>query len=198
MSCNLSGGVALIVRFTTKGMCAKNKNIYAWREQAIIREIVTHDLSCCLLPRCEALCTCRSGFPIATHVMSLSGSCVKIFSVKALWKNLVVLVNDKKNSLKTATASRTQAWCLLSQSDILVFIFSGCRNGLADVVLFRDFTETLKLCVNSDIVGTFRFPEFWKIWHCSYACRGFCCLNDSSFAMKITKTLRPNRHHWIL
>jgi len=25
-----------------------------------------HDLYCCLLPRCEALRTCRSGFPIAT------------------------------------------------------------------------------------------------------------------------------------
>jgi len=36
--CNLSGGVGLIVWFTTNGMCAKNKNIYAWREQAIIRD----------------------------------------------------------------------------------------------------------------------------------------------------------------
>ena len=33
--CNLSGGVALIVWFTTNGMCAKNKNICTWREQAI-------------------------------------------------------------------------------------------------------------------------------------------------------------------
>ena len=32
--CNLSGGVALIVWFTTNGMCAKNKNIDAWREEA--------------------------------------------------------------------------------------------------------------------------------------------------------------------
>ena len=46
--CNLSGGVALIVWFTTNGMCAKNKNIYAWREQAIIIEIATHDLYCCV------------------------------------------------------------------------------------------------------------------------------------------------------
>jgi len=44
---------------------AKNKIIYAWREQAIVREIATHDLYCCLLLRCEALRTCRSGFPIA-------------------------------------------------------------------------------------------------------------------------------------
>ena len=60
--CNLPGGV---VWFTTNGMCSKNKNTYAWREQAIIREIATHDLYCCLL-QCETLRTCRSGFPIAT------------------------------------------------------------------------------------------------------------------------------------
>jgi len=35
-------------------MCAKNN-----------REIAVHDLYCCLLPQCKALCTCRSGFPIA-------------------------------------------------------------------------------------------------------------------------------------
>ena len=92
--CNLSGGVALIVWFTTNGMRAKNKNICMWREQAIIewsrwsdlgewplimlvnswlclvtvttRVISSGDLYCCLLPRCEALRTCRSGFPIAT------------------------------------------------------------------------------------------------------------------------------------
>ena len=28
-----------------------------------------HDLYCCLLPRCEALRTCRSGFPIATTLI---------------------------------------------------------------------------------------------------------------------------------
>ena len=87
--CNLSGGVALDAWFTTNGMCAKNNNIYAWREQAIIewlrrgisvdtkwwtieqngqrtlRGIAPHDLYCCLLPQCEALRTCRSDFPIA-------------------------------------------------------------------------------------------------------------------------------------
>ena len=44
----------------------EEQKIYAWREQAIIREIVAHDLYCCLLPWCEALRICRSGFPIAT------------------------------------------------------------------------------------------------------------------------------------
>jgi len=37
-----------------------------WREQAII-VIAAHDLYCCLLPQCQALRTCRSGFPIATQ-----------------------------------------------------------------------------------------------------------------------------------
>ena len=60
--CNITGGVALIVWFTTNGMCAKNKNIYARCEQAIIREIATHDLYCCLLSRCKALRICFSGF----------------------------------------------------------------------------------------------------------------------------------------
>jgi len=32
--CNLSGSVALIVWFTTNGMCAKNKNICMWCKQA--------------------------------------------------------------------------------------------------------------------------------------------------------------------
>ena len=47
-------------------MCTKNKDIYVWHKQAIVREIATHGLYCCLLPRCEALSICRSGFPIAT------------------------------------------------------------------------------------------------------------------------------------
>jgi len=47
--CNLSGGVALIVWFTTNGMCAKNKNICMWREQAIIewsRRVISI-VACC-------------------------------------------------------------------------------------------------------------------------------------------------------
>jgi len=47
--CNLSGGVALIVWFTTNGMCAKNKNICKWREQAIIEQSrrVSSIVACC-------------------------------------------------------------------------------------------------------------------------------------------------------
>jgi len=56
--CNFSGGVTLNVRFTTNDMCAKK---YTWREQAMI-EWSGRVNSCCLLPQCEALRTCRSGF----------------------------------------------------------------------------------------------------------------------------------------
>jgi len=36
------------------------------------RVISSGDLYCCLLPRCEALRTCRSGFPIATLKIRIS------------------------------------------------------------------------------------------------------------------------------
>ena len=85
--CNLSGGVALIVWFTTNGLCAKNKNICMWREQAII-VISSGDLYCCLLPRCEALRTCRSGFPIAT-VYLWKGIFFQVFHCKNVRRILV-------------------------------------------------------------------------------------------------------------
>ena len=37
------------------------------------RVISSGDLYCCLLPQCEALRTCRSGFPIATLHVSDEG-----------------------------------------------------------------------------------------------------------------------------
>jgi len=40
------------------------------------RVILLGDLYCCLLPQCEALRTCRSGFPIATTVtLNLNPKC---------------------------------------------------------------------------------------------------------------------------
>jgi len=35
------------------------------------RVIMARDLYCCLLPQCEALCICRSGFLIATNGLSV-------------------------------------------------------------------------------------------------------------------------------
>ena len=48
-SWNLSVDVALIVWFTTNGMCSKNNNIYTWREQAIIEwsRRVNSIVACC-------------------------------------------------------------------------------------------------------------------------------------------------------
>jgi len=44
--CNLSGGVALNVWFTTNGMCAKNNNIHMCREQVMI-VFEARELYCC-------------------------------------------------------------------------------------------------------------------------------------------------------
>jgi len=67
--CKLSVGIALKVRFTTKGMYAKtNTQIYVTRTSNN-RVISSGYLYCCLLPQCEALHICCSSFPIATQEM---------------------------------------------------------------------------------------------------------------------------------
>jgi len=69
--CNLSFGVALNVRFTTNGMCANNNTHIYGARTSNNRVVATRGLYCCLLPQCEALRTCRSGFPTATIFTSL-------------------------------------------------------------------------------------------------------------------------------
>ena len=90
--CNLSGGVALIMWFTTNGMCVKNKTIIYVARASNSKRDCKHDLYCCLLPQCEALCTCRSGFPIATvlppNFMLLSISLSSSTNAKAISENL--------------------------------------------------------------------------------------------------------------
>ena len=63
--CNLSGGIAMIVWFTTNGMCMKNNTIIYVARASNSKRDCKHDLYCCLLPRCKALRTCCSGFPYA-------------------------------------------------------------------------------------------------------------------------------------
>ena len=56
--------LALRVQFTANGMCGKNNtHIYVARTS---NNRVISSGDCCLVPQCEALRTCRSGFPIAT------------------------------------------------------------------------------------------------------------------------------------
>ena len=84
--CNLSGGVALIVWFTTNWMCAKNNTILYVARASNSKRDCEHDLYCCLMPRCEALRTCRSGFPIATVV--------RIESIVGIWSFRQVVVKN--------------------------------------------------------------------------------------------------------
>ena len=48
--CNLSGGVALIMWFTTRGMCVRNKTIIYEARGSNSKRDCEHDLYCCLLP----------------------------------------------------------------------------------------------------------------------------------------------------
>jgi len=76
---NLSGGVALEVLFTTNGMrVKKNTHTYVARKSNN-RVISSGEVYRCLLPQCEALRTCRSGFPIATHVLQTFVTCKHVF-----------------------------------------------------------------------------------------------------------------------
>ena len=64
--CNLSGGLALIVWFTTNGMCAKKNTIWKWCEQSIIEWSwqVNSIVACCHSAKLCALAV--RAFPIAT------------------------------------------------------------------------------------------------------------------------------------
>jgi len=64
--CNLSVGVALNAQWLPTG-CARRTTPRYVAQTSNKRVIAAHDLYCCLLPQCEALRTCRSGFPIAKY-----------------------------------------------------------------------------------------------------------------------------------
>ena len=94
--CKLSVRVALNVRFTTNGICAKNHtHIYVARTSNN-RMIMACDLSCCLLPQCEALRTCLSGFPVAT---GLSPPKHPVATGLYAMHNLVGVVNQSRDLL---------------------------------------------------------------------------------------------------
>jgi len=57
----------LNVRFTTNGVCAKEKHHIIFLRTSNNRVIAARKIYLCLVPQCEALCTaCHSSFPIAT------------------------------------------------------------------------------------------------------------------------------------
>ena len=53
-----------------RDVCEEKNHIYVARNSNN-RMISSGDLYCCLLPQCEALRTCRSGFPIATLLKTI-------------------------------------------------------------------------------------------------------------------------------
>jgi len=70
------------------GMCVKNNTIICVARASNSKRDCEHDLYCCLLPRCEALRTSRSGFPIATQAKS---RCKSIVCVSTFWQLRVEL-----------------------------------------------------------------------------------------------------------
>jgi len=72
--CNHSVGVVLkCAVHHERNVCKEQHHIYVARTSNN-RVIAACELSCCLLPQCEALRTCRSGFPIATVSTDAAGN----------------------------------------------------------------------------------------------------------------------------
>jgi len=86
-------------------MCDSPRTGCVWRTTRYIyvartsnnRVIMACETDCCLLPQCEALCTCRSGFPIATHVAVAScwWSLAELFF--SVYKQAIRLINRSVN-----------------------------------------------------------------------------------------------------
>jgi len=64
--CNHSAGIGLECAVQHKGNVHEEKHYIFVARTSNNRVISSGDLYCCLLPQCDALCTCHSGFPIAT------------------------------------------------------------------------------------------------------------------------------------
>ena len=84
-------------------MCVKNKTIIYEARASNSKRDCEHDLYCCLLPRCEALRTCRSGFPIATpprfKVPAQSDPVKRWNFRKADWKRFCFLKGESVKKL---------------------------------------------------------------------------------------------------
>ena len=83
---------------TTNGMCVKNNTIMYVARTSNNRVISSGDLYCCLLPRCKALRTCRSGFQIATVLFlhcaqKLQPILYKLCQIFLLWKHWEPFMN---------------------------------------------------------------------------------------------------------
>ena len=103
--CNLSGGVALIVWFTTNGMCVKNNTIIyvAWASNS--KRDCEHDLYCCLLPRCEASRAYRSGFPIATQSTAVREHIFMQSRFINFWAETTFLLHFYRSDLRNTISS---------------------------------------------------------------------------------------------
>ena len=89
-------------------MCVKNNTIICVARASNSERDCEHDLYCCLLPRCEALRACYSGFPIAT---------VRSSPDLPIFKK--ILVRSRKN--------RLQSWSVLISGLQLSFLWP--KNG---------------------------------------------------------------------
>jgi len=158
--CNLSGGVALIVWFTMNGMCVKNNTTICVARASHRKRDCEHDLYCCLLPRCEALRTCRSGFPIATLHLKLS----------CLWWNHSALKHTllcTKHHFCVIAEQRRQGLCAAEQpctfNELWAFDRVNSGTDVTTTIRGAEFLAIFRLWRRHSITALFR--PWWKSVH---------------------------------
>jgi len=98
--CNLSGGVALNVLFITNGICAKNNNMYMWREQAII-EWSWHVNS--IVAYCHSAKLCAHAVWSQQHG-----------AVTRIWRSCCVKPSQKERAIGVVRCKKEGCCCNLS------------------------------------------------------------------------------------
>ena len=111
--CNLSGGIALNVWFTTNGMCAKNNNMYTWHERAIIE----------WLQRMNSIVACCHTVKLCAHTArALRSQQYQTWTTTSLF---AWFTRNKRHdsphagrSQRTLSMTTLQSACALTNSDI--------------------------------------------------------------------------------
>ena len=135
-----------------------------WREPwtSNNKVISPDDFYCCLLPQCEALHTCRSGFPIAAHEIYFL-----VFHLPNKWKwpeMNMYLVKDLNH--ETIQYIDGFGWYDPDLDWNWWYFFALLRNfrfsfGAAGYCIDKSFSNPLRLCLVFVWMLSLVYPGFW-------------------------------------
>jgi len=118
--CNHSAGVALECAVHHERNVREEKHYIYVARTSNNRVISSGDLYCCLLPQCEALRTCRSGFPIATS------SWLVLATASFIYRYYIVNIGvfPEEDDCIGVPATKTLCLCAITDFDELTVAIS--------------------------------------------------------------------------